>query len=193
MEKIGEAILDKVRGEAQDIIKDAENKARETIENAKREREAKSEANKNRLIEQARGEAARVLAQASIKSRQELSRAKADIIDDIVSQVQTKLSNISSNQSSLMGLIKEVVDGLGADKARIYVSSKDIKSVQELVRRDEGLAGRIAEIKELESGGGVIVESLDGKIRLDNTYSTRLEMLRPQILAEIGKELFEGL
>jgi len=193
MEKIGEAILDKVRGEAQDIIKDAENKAWETIENAKREREAKSEANKNRLIEQARGEAARVLAQASIKSRQELSRAKADIIDDIVSQVQTKLSNISSNQSSLMGLIKEVVDGLGADKARIYVSSKDIKSVQELVRRDEGLAGRIAEIKELESGGGVIVESLDGKIRLDNTYSTRLEMLRPQILAEIGKELFEGL
>jgi vacuolar-type H+-ATPase subunit E/Vma4 len=43
------------------------------------------------------------------------------------------------------------------------------------------------------SGGGVIAESLDGKIRLDNTYSTRLEMLRPQILAEIGKELFEGL
>ncbi len=192
MEKIGEAILDKVRVEARDIIKEAENKAREAIEKAKREQEAKSEKNKSRLIEEARGEAARILAQASVRARQELSKTKADIIDGIVGRVKSTLLNILSDEGSLRGLIKEVVDGLGADKARIYVSPKDIKGVRELVKVDQGLASRIVEIKEIECSGGVIVESLDGKIRLDNTYSTRLEMLLPQILVEISKELFES-
>ena len=36
-------------------------------------------------------------------------------------------------------------------------------------------------------------EDTDGKIRIDNTYDTRLEMLLPRLLPEIGKELFQGL
>jgi len=35
-----------------------------------------------------------------------------------------------------------------------------------------------------------MVEDIAGKIRIDNTYDTRLEMLLPRLLPEIGKELF---
>jgi len=193
MEKISEAILDKVKVDAQQIIKEAEEKALQEIEKAEKQLESKFEEEKRKAIEGAEREAAIILAQATIKARQELSRTKADIVDKIVSNVKTTLRSISSDESLLLSLIKEVVDELGGDKARIYVSPKDISKVQQFLERDKELAGRIMEIKEFDCTGGVIAESIDGKFSLDNTYDTRLEMLLPKILPEVGKELFELL
>ncbi len=138
MEKISQAILDKVKAEARDIIKEAEGKARERVGRAKKQREAKLEEEKGKLIEEAKEEATRILAQSSITARQELLLARTRIID-------------------------------------------------------KQLADRITEIREFDGTGGVIAEDIDGKIRIDNTYDTRLEMLLPKLLPEIGKELFQGL
>lgn len=191
MEKISEAILDKVKVDAQQIIKEAEEKALQDIEKAEKQLETKFEEEKRKAIEGAERETAIILAQATIKARQELSRTKADIVDKIVSAVNTTLRSISSDESLLLSLIKEVVDELGGDKARIYVSPKDISTVQGFLERDKELASRIMEIKEFDCTGGVIAESIDGKFSLDNTYDTRLEMLLPKILPEIRRGLFE--
>ncbi len=191
MEKISEAILDKVKVDAQRIIKEAEEKALQDIEKAEKQLETKFKEEKRKAIEETEREATIILAQATIKARQELSRTKADIIDKIVSTVKTTLLGISGDESSLLSLIKEVVDELGDDKARIYVSPKDISKVQQLLERDKELASRIMEIKEFDCTGGVIAESIDGKFSLDNTYDTRLEMLLPKILPEIRRGLFE--
>jgi len=193
MEKISDAILDKVRVEAQDIIKEAETRAGERIEKAKEQQKARLEEEKNKLIEEAKEEATRILAQSSITARQELLLAKTRIIDEIISTVKKTLSEISSDESSPLDLIKEAINALGSDKARIYVSPKNVSIVQKLVAGDKKLADRISEIREFDGTGGVIVEDIDGKIRIDNTYDTRLEMLLPKLLPEIGKELFQGL
>jgi len=193
MEKISDAILDKVRVEAQDIIKEAEEKARERVEKAKRQREAKLEEEKGKLIEEAKEEATRILAQSSITARRELLLAKTRIIDEIINRVKKTLSVISGDESSPLDLIKEAINTLDTDKARIYVSPKDVSSVRKSLKGDKQLADRITEIREFDGTGGVIVESNDGKIRIDNTYDTRLEMLLPKLLPEIGKELFQGL
>ena len=193
MEKISDAILDKVRVEAQDIIKEAEEKAGERVEKAKRQREAKLEEEKGKLIEEAKEEATRILAQSSITARQELLLAKTRIIDEIINRVKKTLSGISGDESSPLDLIKEAINALDSDKARIYVSPKDVSSVRKSLKGDKQLADRITEIREFDGTGGVIVESNDGKIRIDNTYDTRLEMLLPKLLPEIGKELFQGL
>ena len=189
MEKISGAILDKVRVEAQDIVAEAEEKARERIDRAKRQQEAKLEEEKNKLLE----EATRILAQSSITARQELLLAKTRIIDEIISRVKKTLSGISSDKSSSLDLIEEAINALDVDKARIYVSPKDADIVRKSLKGDKKLANRIAEIREFDSTGGVMVEDIDGKIRIDNTYDTRLEMLLPKLLPEIGKELFQGL
>lgn len=191
MEKISEAILGKVKVDAQQIIKDAEEKALQEIEKSERHAQSRFEEEKRKAIEVAEREAARILAQASIKVRQDLSKAKADIIDDIVSRVKAMLPALSSDKDSLLNLTEEAIDGLGVDKARIYVSSKDVSTVQEFLNQDKELASRITEIKEFDGIGGIIAESIDGKIRLYDTYEARLEMLLPQILPGIGKELFE--
>jgi len=191
MEKISEAVVSKVRTEAQNIIKEAEEKAQEEIERARKQRETKLQEEKRKMLEEAEEEAARIVAQASIKARQKVSSAKSDVITKIIDRVKQKLSEFSSDETYFLNLVREAVDGLGADKSRIYVSPKDVSIVRKFLERDKELASRIMEVKESNFGGGVIAEDIDGKLRIDNTYDTRLEMLLPKILPEISKELFE--
>jgi len=190
MEKIGEAILDKVKAEADSIIKEAEGRAKAEIEQAKKRQLSKLEEEKAKMIQGAREEAARIEAQASVKARQELSRAKADVIDEIISEVKKALSETSGDKSLLGNLLREAIDTLGIDKSRVYVSPQEVSAVKKLLDGDKELTAKITEVREGDCVGGVIVEDIEGKIRIDNTYDTRLEMLLPQLLPEIGKELF---
>lgn len=191
MEKISEAVVGKVRAEAQNIIKEAEKKAQGEIEKAKKQREIKFEEEKRKMLEEAEEEAARIIAQGSIKTRQRLSSTKADVIDKIIEKVEKTLSQTPSDKNHLLSLIKEAMDALGANKGRIYVSPKDVPTVQKLLEGDKRLSSRITEVRAFDCIGGVIAEDLEGKFRIDNTYDTRLEMLLPKLLPEISKELFE--
>jgi len=190
MEKIGEAILDKVKAEAKDIVNEAESRAKEEIEQAKKEHQAYVEGEKNRMLQHAREEAIRVQAQANVQSRQEISRAKADIVNEIVGRAREKLAATASKKSSLALLLKDASAPIGTGKGKAYVSAKDIDAVKKILAEDKELSERIAEVEECDCSGGVIVEDKDGKIRIDDTFDTRLEMLLPRLLPEIGKELF---
>jgi vacuolar-type H+-ATPase subunit E/Vma4 len=190
MEKINQAVLGKVREEAQTIISEAEEKAREENEKAKRQREARFNEERSMLRGKAEEEAARLLAQASIKARQQLSSAKANVIAKITEAARKELAQVSSDETHLLGLIREAMNGLGVDKGRIYVSSKDIGAAENLLAADKELAARVLEVKESNFLGGVIAEDAHGKLRIDNTYETRLETLLPKLLPEISKDLF---
>jgi len=191
MEKINEAVVSKVRMEAHNIIKEAEEKAKGEREKARKQRETKLQEEKRKMLEEAEGEAARIVSQASIKARQKLSSAKTDIITKIIHRVKQELSESSSNESYILNLIREAIDGLGRDKSRIYLSPEDASTVKKFLEEDKELAGKIMEVKEGDFLGGVIAEDIDGKLRIDNTYETRLEILLPKLLPEISKELFE--
>jgi len=192
MEKISEAVVSKVRMEAQNIIKEAEEKAQEEIERARKQRETKLQEEKRKMLEEAEEEAARIVAQASIKARQKLSSAKNDVIAKIIDRVKQELSEFSSDENYFLNLIREAIDELGASKSRIYISPKDVSMMRKFLERDKELASKIMEVKEDNFLGGVIAEDVDGKLRIDNTYETRFEMLLPKLLPEIGKELFKA-
>jgi vacuolar-type H+-ATPase subunit E/Vma4 len=189
MEKIDQAILEKVKADADNIIKEAESKAREELERAKKQREARIEEEKNKIVSNAREEAARTLAQASIKARQELLAAKTAVIDEIISRVRAQLSGTVS-YFSLINLIKETLTAFNFEKIRVYVSPRDIANLRTLVGKEQELANKVVEFKEINCLGGVIVEDLKAGIRVDNTFETRLDMLLPKLLPEISKELF---
>ncbi|MDH5364178.1 MAG: V-type ATP synthase subunit E family protein [Dehalococcoidia bacterium] len=192
MEKISEAVVSKVKLDAQNIIREAEEKAQEEIEKAKRQREVRFEEERGRMLGGAEEEVARILAQASIKARQQLSSAKADTISKIIDGAQKELSQVSSDEIHFLNLIREAMEGLSVDKARIYVSPKDVSTVKKFLEADKELSGKIVEVRESNCLGGVIAENVEGKLRIDNTYETRLEMLLPKLLPKISKELFEA-
>jgi V/A-type H+-transporting ATPase subunit E len=193
MEKISEAVVGKVKLDAQNIVKEAEEKAREEIERAKKQREVKFEQERARMFGEAEQDAARILAQASIKARQQISSAKADTIAKIIDAARKELSRISSDESYFLDLTREAMAGLGTDKARIYVAPRDVDTVKKLLEADKELSSKILEVKETNCLGGVIAEDTEGKLRIDNTYETRLEMLLPKLLPKISNELFKAL
>ncbi len=192
MERISEAVVSKVSLDAQAIIGEAEEKAREEMERARKQREVKFGQERARMLAEAEQEAARILAQASIKARQLVSIAKAEAIAKITDGARKELSSASASQSNLLGLIREAMGGLGTDKARIYVSPRDVGTAKESLQTDKDLSAKILEVCEVDRLGGVIAENAEGKLRIDNTYETRLEMALPKLLPKISEELFKA-
>jgi len=45
-------------------------------------------------------------------------------------------------------------------------------------------------VGEIDCLGGILAEDAQGKVSIDNTYDTRLEMLLNKVLPEIGQKLF---
>ena len=192
MERISEAVVSKVSLDARSITNEAEEKAREEIERAKKQRDAKFEQERARVLAEAEQEAARILAQASIKARQMISSAKAEAVAKITDGARKELSGTSTAQSNLMSLVREAVGGLATDKARIYLSPKDVSTAKEALQADKELSAKILEVREIDCLGGVIAEDAEGKLRIDNTYETRLEMALPKLLPKISEELFKA-
>jgi len=58
------------------------------------------------------------------------------------------------------------------------------------VKSDKKLASTVLDVRTCDCTGGVIIENESKTLSVDNTYTTRLEMLLPRILPEISKKLF---
>jgi len=112
MQKISEAVVDKVRTEAQGLISQAEKASQEEIDKAKGQREANIEAQKHRMLTEAEEEAARIVAQGSLKGHQKLSSTKVAIVDQIINRARKTLSDSPSDRNHLLNLVNEALAAL---------------------------------------------------------------------------------
>jgi V/A-type H+-transporting ATPase subunit E len=190
MEKLSEAILDKVKSEAEEIIKQAESTAEERLIKARGQQNAKYEEEKARITEESESEAARIQAQTSISVRQELLKAKNEVIQKIMSGLRNKLTGLPNNDEVTVSLIKEGIQVIGKNEVVVYIAPGHIESVKNLVRKDSSLSAVIRDYKETRCIGGAVIEDMEGRFSIDNTFDTRLETVLPRLLPEISKELF---
>jgi vacuolar-type H+-ATPase subunit E/Vma4 len=190
-DKIREAILNKAGEEAQKIVSDADEKAREMLAQAESQKNIKYEEEKKKIIAEARRESSKTLAQASLKARQQILTVKDGVVKDVFSNVKDTLSKEIKDKSIFARLITETIDAFESEaKLRILAAPKDLKIVEEVLGEHDNLKERVAEVKEIECLGGIMGETLDGMVSIDNTFDMRLEMLVPKLLPEIGKKLF---
>ena len=192
MDSIAEAVLRKVRAEAEGILADAKVKADEAVAKACAQRDARLAAERSRLLEEAKVEAARIAAQSAISSRRELLAAKSAIVEEVFAAAKDALAAVAGSTDDLRSLITEGLATLGRDEARVLVSARDLAAVKAMAASDRELGARIAEVKEAAIDGGAIVEDPVGSVRVDNSYSTRLAMVRPGMLVEIGSTLLKS-
>ena len=191
MQTISDAVDDKVREEAQHLVNEAEEESKKELDKARAQRAARLEAEKKRLLTDAREEAARITAQNAMKARQTVANAKASVLDAIVTQARAALAKTPTTQKSLAFLISDAIEGLGRPgKVTLSVAEKDAAAAREIVKADKKLADAVKDVTTCDCTGGVLVQTEDNTLCIDNTYTTRLEMLLPRILPEIGKKLF---
>jgi len=191
MQRISEAVVDKVREEAQQLVSEAEEEAKKELGKAQALRAARLEAEKKRLLTEAGEEAARISAQNAMKARQKTASAKSAVLDEIVRKARESLQKSTTTRDQLAQLIREAMAGLGTtDKVFVSVSKKELDMAREIMKSDKAMSSRVLEVRANESEGGVIVENESRSLGVDNTYLTRLQMLLPRVLPEISKELF---
>ena len=189
--KIRAAILEKAQREADEITASARAKAKDLMANAKEQKKNRFEEEKKRIISEAQREASRILAKSSLKARQEILKEKDAIINEIIRRAKEDLSGKTTDEKVFAHLIRETVAAFETkDKLKLLVSQKDIDVVRKVVGEDDSLKKQIAEVSEFDCLGGVMAESMDGMVSIDNTFDIRLKMLVPKILPELGRELF---
>jgi vacuolar-type H+-ATPase subunit E/Vma4 len=193
-DKIRDAILKKAKGEADQIIADAKARATEMIDKAKEQRQYRFEDEKKKRISEARREASKIMAQSSLKSRQNILLEKDAILNTIIEKVKDQLSRTAMDKEHFPSLVRETVEAFETDnQVVIFVSPKDLNTVRLFIEEDSELKDKISDVKELNCLGGILAQTMDGMVIIDNTYDTRLEMLMPKILPEVGKNLFGEL
>ncbi|HEY94840.1 MAG TPA: hypothetical protein G4O15_07875 [Dehalococcoidia bacterium] len=190
MEKISEAVLEKVKAEAEDIIRQAELTAEERLRKAREQQNAKYEEEKARITEEAEVEASRIRAQTKISIRQEILRVKNEVIEKIMSGLKSRLTDLPNSDELTVNLIKEGIKVIGTSEVIVYVPIGHIDRIQNLVKNDTELSSVIKDYQEIKCTGGAVIEDIKSSLRIDNTLDTRIETLLPQILPEINKELF---
>ena len=189
--KMREAILSKARQEAQELVDEARSRAGEMVLRAEDQWRQRFETEKQKLLSDSRREAARIIAQADLRARQELLKEKDGIIKEMISRVKQKLTGNTPEAGTLSHLIGEAVDAFQSDQPlMIKTAGQDVAKVKDIVSRDPKLKDRITGVQVIVCMGGVTTESIDGKVSVDNTFDTRLEMLIPKLMPRVGDILF---
>lgn len=172
------------------IMADAEGQKKEIIGKAKEEESAKLaeakaglEKEKKRLLakglQEAEREKQRLISEANLEAKRNLLRAKDGLIDGVLDRAKAKIEKHSKEKgykATLEKLAKECDAELGKG-ACIYVRKEDVKL----------LSGSTAR----EMGAGVIGESKDGAVYLDNTFDMRLNRGADSIRKGVGGILFK--
>lgn len=104
----------------------------------------------------------------------DLARVREELLQGAIATARESLARQrdQSGYPDVLGqLVREALETLGEDGARVHVDPRDEATVRGLLAH---LSDGLSVIPDLETAGGVVVESADGRIRVDNTFDTRL-------------------
>ena len=182
-EKIIEQIKKDSDKEKKQILKEAEETASQIIKDIKKEASQESE----KIISDGKNQSENIKKILVSKANQDVKRdimnAREKIIDESFTKAHHELSILKGEKYEK--LVKKLIeDGqrkLGGD-CKIFVTRDADKRIAENLGLTIG--GRV------ESSGGVVLKSTDGKVTLDHTFDGILKREKDKIRIKVGKTLF---
>jgi V/A-type H+-transporting ATPase subunit E len=183
MQALARAVMKDASADADKIKSDAQKEAEAILENAKKQAEIERE----EILERARITATNIkdqnIAAAQLKAQMLWIERREKLIKKVFETARQRIITIAQWQNYAIivrQLVQEAVEGLDANAALIHAD----KATQAILK--DGLLQEIAdELKlelqlgqELESGTGIIAETMEGHRQFDNTFEAR--MLRIQ-------------
>ncbi len=200
LEKLVDSIIEESRIKADEIRKQGHGECEQTL--AKEKTEAVREA--DQISRQARAEAEaarnRLVSQAKQKARLEYLAAKNQLVRNVLNEVRGDLIRFVQNEHAYRGFLVKVIaqsiETIPSETVRVFLSDKDIRRFDptslireacETVRTNKKVGPGDTAIDTL---GGAVLTSEDGRIRADCTFEARLELMEPRLLTEISKTLF---
>jgi V/A-type H+-transporting ATPase subunit E len=119
-----------------------------------------------------------------------LEKAVVEVFDAAVKELEE--GSGPRHDTSLTQLVKEGLEVIGP-RARIYCRSKDRGAVSAVLHKLGGSQPRpVLEDRDIDTVGGVVLTSMDGSVRFDNTFEARLERMRSALRMEVSVILSSG-
>ncbi len=172
-----EACTEEARAHAAQILEDARAKAESIHQNhiAAVERTARADAMKK-------------VNAARLKGRMEVSGVRGEGLDEVFALARQQLGKLHDRgdyPALFAALAREALEGVEGSVV-VRVASKD----ESLARQTLSQLGVNAEVRgDLQTAGGLVVESDGGRIVRRNTFEDRLDRARPYIQPDVAKVL----
>lgn len=154
-----------------------------------RNAEAEADATRNRLISQAKQK-------ARLAFLTERNRVVHAVMEDVKTRLDAFVRDESSYQPFLLKAIALGVEAIPSEVVSVALSEKDLTRFKHTRLLQDALAGARTTKKAalsdepIQTIGGAVVTSEDGRIRADYTFEARLGLMEPKLLAEISRILF---
>ncbi len=196
-DELRKTLIERARKEAEKIIEEAKKRAKEIVEQARREYERRVAKRREEVIKKIIEEESRRYTAKMVELNKELVRLKNEVLNNLRSEIINYLRNLDpkTREESLRKLLKEAISSgvFSEHKVVVKVVHKDREIIERIIKKDKELKKVVARIEEIndEYIGGVLVESEDGSIALDNTYKSRIERLTPEMVRRLNKEIYE--
>ncbi len=196
LDALREEILRKARAKAEAMIKSAEEEAKKILDEAMREYTRRYELVREAELRELRDELSKKLSEKNLEVNTNLLNLKNELIEALRKEILSKINEMSDEErrKSLKKLINECLNEIRTSRrVRVCVVERDVPLVKDVLR-ELSVEDKVMEIKTLppESVGGVLIETEDGSLGLDNTYATRLERLMTFIYRKLNEEVFGG-
>jgi V/A-type H+/Na+-transporting ATPase subunit E len=193
-------ILAEGRRKAALAVSQAEASARQTMEKAVQE--ARTQADRvlgeaSRTIDHARA-----VSHSSLRLEERMNRIKLEgrLIEEVFAAADAQLAGGKGKTgTSVLGLAVEAVLAMAGDAFVVRMAQADLASLKdafpaslaEEVRNKSGREIHVTVADEpTPQAGGVIVETTDGRERVDNTFAARLARMKEEVRFDVAKLLF---
>ena len=200
LDKLVDDIVRESRTRAEEIRKNGLAQVEDRIAGARAEATREADQITRNLRTECDAVVNRRVSQEKQKARLAYLAEKNRILGDVMKDVQARLLEFCRNDSSYRPfLLKSIAQGIGAipsDRVKVALSEKDIRRYKGTKLLADALStmhttkAAVLTDMPVETTGGAVVASEDGKVRVDCTLEARLELMKPQLLAEISKILF---
>ncbi|ELY94079.1 V-type ATP synthase subunit E [Natrialba taiwanensis] len=190
LDTVVEDIREEAHARAEDIRETGETRAEEIESAAEADAEeivAEAEAEADREIEQLREQR---LSSAKLEAKQKRLEARRDVLGNVREEVEAELASLEDDTRE--ELTRDLLDAASSefdedDDVSVYGRSDDRELIESILADYDGyeFAG------EYDCLGGVVVESEQSRVRVNNTFDSVLEDVWEDNLREISTQLFD--
>ena len=192
--KLGEEIIEEAKAEAQRRLAKAEEEAKKIVEAARAEAGRLVEEAKAKAVEEVSLIERRRLSEARRKAALKILEEKNKLVAEAFKKAYSQLKNLKfeAYSQSITRLLEASIPSLASEEVQVWLNKRDLERQNRLlknVKLPKGVKLTVAE-KPLETIGGFVLTSPDGKIKLDQTFEVRLQHVEKLLRKELSKILF---
>ncbi|HDZ35790.1 MAG TPA: V-type ATP synthase subunit E [Thermococcus sp.] len=198
-----ELIIQEINREAEQkiqyILREAQKEAEKIKGEARKRAEARAEWIMRKAQTQAEIEKQRIIANARLEVRKKRLAVQEALIQEVITALRERLAELPDEEyfPMLVDLAVQAIWELNIDSVVVRSNERTLKLlVDRLSEFKKALAEKLGRDVEVTLGepvptiGGLIIETADGTVRVDNTFESRIERFEGELRAEIAKALF---